>query len=135
VRAVRRLWLNRKVWQGEVASHVTFDMRNDLYTHLQILPMRFYARTRTGDIFVRNAIQMNLLTTTGEVDLEALAAAASEKDRRQRAKAFKDLRVLMLDALADPMKRGEAIQQFVRLYRTPARSEAREIVRSNCTGC
>jgi coenzyme F420 hydrogenase subunit beta len=92
-------------------------------------------RTRTGDIFVRNAIQMNLLTTTGEVDLEALAAAASEKDRRQRAKAFKDLRVLMLDALADPMKRGEAIQQFVRLYRTPARSEAREIVRSNCTGC
>ena len=87
------------------------------------------------DIFVRNAIQMNLLATSQEVDLEALSAAASEKDRRQRAKAFNDLRVLMLDALADPMKRGEAIQQFVRLYRTPADSTAKEIVRSSCTGC
>lgn len=92
-------------------------------------------RTRTGDIFVRNAVQMNLLETSMEVDTDALAAAAREKDRRERAKAFKDLRVLMLDALADPMKRSEAIQQFVRLYRTPSPSEAKETIRSSCTGC
>ena len=86
-------------------------------------------------MFVRNAVQMNLLEMSQEVDMEALAAAASEKDRRERAQAFKDLRVLMLDALADPLKRGEAIQQFVRLYRTPFPSGPHEVVRSNCTGC
>jgi hypothetical protein len=92
-------------------------------------------RTRTGDVFVRNAIQMNLLMTSDKVDVKLIAAAAEEKDRRKRARAFKDLRVLMLDALADPQKRGEAIQQFVRLYRTPTRTSAEENVRSGCTGC
>jgi coenzyme F420 hydrogenase subunit beta len=92
-------------------------------------------RTRSGDVFVRNAIQMNLLETSHDVDVAALEAAASEKDRRERAQAFKDLQILMLDALADPQKRGEAIQQFVRLYRTPVRSGAAEAIRSGCTGC
>ena len=92
-------------------------------------------RTRTGDIFVRNALKMNLLTTSNDVNQEAVAAAAREKDRRQRAILFKNLRVLMLDALADPMKRGEAIQQFVRLYRTPATTKVQDTVRNSCTGC
>lgn len=92
-------------------------------------------RTRAGDVFVRNAVQMNLLEATRDVDTDALAAAAGEKDRRERAQAFHDLRVLMLDALADPLKRGEAISQFVRLYRTPARAGAPEAVRKGCTGC
>ena len=92
-------------------------------------------RTRTGDVFARNAVQMNLLEIGDSVDTAALAAAASEKERRGRALVFKDLQVLMLDALADPLKRGEAIQQFVRLYRTPARSGAPEAIRSGCTGC
>ena len=78
---------------------------------------------------------MNLLKTDLEVDMDALAAAASEKGRRERAKDYKDLRILMLDALDDPLKRSEAIQQFVRLYRTPVRSDIQEVVRSNCTGC
>ena len=92
-------------------------------------------RSRTGDVFVRNAIQLNLLETTPEVDMEALAAAASEKDRRERAQAFKDMRVLMLDALADPVLRGKAVQQFVQLYRTPMKSGPQEVVRNRCTGC
>lgn len=92
-------------------------------------------RTRSGDVFVRNAVQMNLLETMPGVDTAALAAAASEKDRRERAQAFKDLHILALDALADPLKRGEAIQQFVRLYRTPVRSGVTEVVRTSCTGC
>jgi len=92
-------------------------------------------RSRIGDVFVRNAIQMNLLETTHRVDEAALAAAAAEKDRRERAQAFKDLQILMLDGLADPLKRSEAIQQFVRLYRTPLRSGTPQEVRSGCTGC
>ena len=92
-------------------------------------------RTRTGDVFARNAVQMNLLEIGDSVDTAALAAAASEKERRGRAQAFKDLQVLMLDALADPLKRGEAIQQFVRLYRTPIRSGAPEAGRAGSTGC
>lgn len=92
-------------------------------------------RSRWGDVFVRNAIQLNLLETTHRVDEAALAAAAAEKDRRERAQAFKDLQILMLDGLADPLKRNEAIQQFVRLYRTPVRPGILEEMRSGCTGC
>jgi coenzyme F420 hydrogenase subunit beta len=92
-------------------------------------------RSRTGDIFTRNALQMNLLETSHTVDVSALAQAAEEKDRRQRAQAFKDLRVLMLEALADPQKHSEAVAQFVRLYRTPVRSGASEKIRNGCTGC
>jgi coenzyme F420 hydrogenase subunit beta len=92
-------------------------------------------RSRTGDVFVRNALQMNLLVTTKKVDAKVIQAAAEEKDRRKRARAFKDLRVLMLDALADPQKRSQAIQQFVRLYRTPARTSVQETPGSGCTGC
>lgn len=92
-------------------------------------------RSRAGDVFVRNAIQMNLLETSQEVDQTALAAAAEEKDKRARAQAFRDLQILMLDSLADPLKRAEAIQQFVHLYRTPMRRDPQVGVRSNCTGC
>ncbi|MCE5209743.1 MAG: Coenzyme F420 hydrogenase/dehydrogenase, beta subunit C-terminal domain [Chloroflexi bacterium] len=93
-------------------------------------------RSQTGDIFVRNAIQMGLLEATPDaVDLQALEAAASEKDRRERAQAFKDLEILMLDGLVDPKKRSEAIQQFIRLYRTPARPGVVENVPRGCTGC
>jgi coenzyme F420 hydrogenase subunit beta len=92
-------------------------------------------RSRVGDVFVRNAVQLNLLETTHRVDESLLAAAAAEKDRRERAQAFKDLQILMLDGLEDPLKRSEAIQQFVRLYRTPVRPGIREEARSGCTGC
>lgn len=92
-------------------------------------------RSQTGDIFVRNALQMNLLEASPDVDQSALEQAAAEKDHRERAQAFKDLRVLMLDALADPLKHNEAVAQFIRLYRTPVRSGASEKNRNSCTGC
>jgi len=91
--------------------------------------------TTTGDVFTRNAIKMKLINTTDKVDLNALKKAAEEKSRRERAQAFQDVRILMLDALADPLKRGEAIQQFARLYRTPVASKPQESVRNSCTGC
>jgi coenzyme F420-reducing hydrogenase beta subunit len=92
-------------------------------------------RSRAGDVFVRNAIQMNVLETSSQVDLAALEAASEEKDRRERARLFKDLQILMLDGLSDPLKRSEAIQQFVRLYRTPVRSSPLEPVPGGCNGC
>jgi coenzyme F420 hydrogenase subunit beta len=92
-------------------------------------------RSRSGDVFVRNAIQMNLLETNHEVNAAALASASQEKDRRIRAQAFKELQILMLDGLGDPIKRGEAIQQFIRLYRTPTRSGAPETIHNGCGGC
>ncbi len=39
--------------QAWIAARVTFDMRNDLFRHVQQLPMRFLARTKTGDIMSR----------------------------------------------------------------------------------
>jgi coenzyme F420 hydrogenase subunit beta len=92
-------------------------------------------RSRAGEKFVRNAIQMNLLETSHRVDAAALAAASADKDRRERAQSFKDLQILMLDALADPLRRGEALQQFARLYRTPERPGTKRDVRAGCTSC
>jgi coenzyme F420 hydrogenase subunit beta len=92
-------------------------------------------RSRAGDIFVRNAVSLNLLETSSQVDLEALAAAAKEKDRRERARVFKDLQILMLDGLSDPYKRNEAIQQFIRLYRTPIQPTPVETPGAGCNGC
>jgi coenzyme F420 hydrogenase subunit beta len=92
-------------------------------------------RTRAGDIFVRNATQMNLLKTNFDVDISQLEAVAEEKDRRERAQAFKDLKILMLDALADPLKRSQAIKQFILLYRTPASASPPERISHSCTGC
>ncbi len=92
-------------------------------------------RSTAGEVFVRNAVQMNLLEVTEQVDTTRLEEATSEKDRRERAEAFTDLHVLMLDALADPFQRGEAIKLFTRLYRTPARASGAEKSRNGCTGC
>jgi coenzyme F420 hydrogenase subunit beta len=91
--------------------------------------------TSVGDIFARNAQNMRLIETFEGVDLEALNLAQGEKSRRERAQAFKVNRLVMLDALADPLKRGEAIQQFARLYRTPVHSEPQNSSRNGCTGC
>ncbi|HWQ03821.1 MAG TPA: Coenzyme F420 hydrogenase/dehydrogenase, beta subunit C-terminal domain [Longilinea sp.] len=93
------------------------------------------SRSQAGAIFTRNAVQLGLLETSPEVDRQALEAAASEKDRRERAQAFKDLEILMLDGLVDPKKRSDAIQQFIRLYRTPVRPGAVETTPRGCTGC
>ncbi len=92
-------------------------------------------RTRTGDLFVRNAIRMNMIATGGVIDKDVLQAAAEEKGKRDRAQAFKETQVLMLDALADPAKRDEAIQQFTILYRTHVRSKGQRLVLDGCTGC
>ncbi len=92
-------------------------------------------RSPAGEVFVRNANQLHLLDLAPDVDSASLEAASSEKDRRERAQAFNDLNILMLDALADPMQRNEAIKQFVRLYRTPARSTSPTKASNSCTGC
>jgi len=39
--------------QTWVASHIVFDMREHLFSHLLTLPMRFFARTKVGDIMSR----------------------------------------------------------------------------------
>jgi len=98
-------------------------------------------RTRPADVFIRNAVHMHLLEVTQNVNVESLQAAAQQKERRQRAQEFESMRVLALDALADPLKHGEAVQQFVRLYRTPIRTKspyadkATQMTRGGCGGC
>ena len=92
-------------------------------------------RSHIGEMFVRNAVQLNLLDTSQNVDEDALAAAAEKKQIRERAQAFNDLKILMLDALADPLQHSEAVKQFARLYRTPMPSEPKEKARKGCSGC
>ncbi len=92
-------------------------------------------RSQAGDVFARNAIQMNLLETGPAVDQEALTASRQEKGRRAAAQDLMDLKLLMLDALADPLQHNEAVRQFIRLYRTPARVNEPDRPQNGCTGC
>ena len=36
-----------------ISRHIEFDLRNDLFAHLQRLPLEYYQRTRTGEIMSR----------------------------------------------------------------------------------
>lgn len=73
-------------------------------------------RTPVGDLFVQNARRFGLLETMDQVNEAALAAAKEAKDRRARAQAFDEFRILMLDALSDPAKRSRVNKLFTGLY-------------------
>ncbi len=77
-----------------------------------------------------------LLHTDTPVDVGALEAAKAQKDRRQRAQAFDQMCILMLDALADPKKQADVRKQFVDLYGTKqAKVSKKEECHVNCSGC
>jgi len=81
------------------------------------------ARTAVGELFMQNARRFGLLETVEEVNEDALAAAKAAKDRRARAQAFAEFRILMLDALSDPAKRSRVNKLYAGLYgaaQTPA---------------
>ena len=97
-------------------------------------------RTPSGDLFLQNGQRFGLLETIAQVDEAALSAAKEEKDRRARAQAFDEFRILMLDALRDPGKRAEVKKQFVDLYGAlqegaPAGAHKREGCHVSCRGC
>lgn len=93
-------------------------------------------RTLAGEACVENARSFGLLETIPEVDEVALKRAKSEKDRRERAQAFDEVRILMLDALGDPKKRAQVRQQFAHLYGAPQEGISRkEECDVNCDGC
>ncbi len=73
-------------------------------------------RTPVGELFVQNARQFGLLETVDEVDEAALAAAKEAKDRRARAQAFDEFRIVMLDALKDPAQRSRVNKLYGALY-------------------
>ncbi len=96
-------------------------------------------RTSVGQALVQNAATMKLVETLDEVNEGALYRASAEKDRRERAQAFDELQVLMLDALRDPRKRAEVRQQFDLLYGRPRALTQKEDYRyagcGDCSGC
>jgi coenzyme F420-reducing hydrogenase beta subunit len=93
-------------------------------------------RTPVGEVFVQNARGFGLLETIDGVDEAALSAAREEKDRRARAQAFDEFRILMLDALSHPGKRAQVRKQFVSLYGASqagaAKREERDVSCSEC---
>jgi coenzyme F420 hydrogenase subunit beta len=93
------------------------------------------ARTPAGKVFVENASRFGLLDTVAEVDEGLLAAARAEKDRRARAEAFDEFRILMLDALGQPARRAQVRKQFVRLYGAPETRAKKEDCHVSCSGC
>jgi ATP-binding cassette, subfamily B, multidrug efflux pump len=51
VAAVFKFWM-RQVVIG-ISRHIEYDLRNELFEHLQTLPPEYYQRTRTGEIMSR----------------------------------------------------------------------------------
>jgi coenzyme F420 hydrogenase subunit beta len=94
------------------------------------------ARTPVGEMFVQNAQSFGLLETIAEVDRAALEAASAEKDRRVRAQAFDEFRILMIDALRDPRKQAQVRKQYINLYGAPqGAASKREERYVTCGGC
>ncbi len=93
-------------------------------------------RSSIGDVAIRNAVNLGLLETVEDVDLAALEQATAEKERRDRAQAFDDLQLLMLDALSDPQKRAGVRTQLAHLYKVPPSAQVKE-EKPNvvCGGC
>ncbi len=93
-------------------------------------------RTPVGDVFVENARRFGLLETADRVDEAALDAAKQAKDRRARAQAFDEFRILMLDALSDPAKRTRVNKLFVGLYgASQVAGTKKEVGNVSCGGC
>jgi len=92
-------------------------------------------RTPAGEVFVQNARRFGLLEMIGQVNAATLSAAKEEKDRRARAQAFDEFRILMLDALSDPAKRAQVRKQMVNLYGAAQAPAKREDCNVSCSGC
>jgi coenzyme F420 hydrogenase subunit beta len=87
--------------------------------------------TRVGEALVQNAERFELIETQPGVDEEAVRAAQTAKDRRTRAQAIDELKILMLDALAEPQKRAAVRREFVQLYGATAQNTR---VKEECDG-
>ena len=97
-------------------------------------------RSEAGEQCLQNAVDLGLLEVSEEVDKEALRTAQEEKERRDRAQAFDDLMLMMLDALREPQRRAEVKEEFVRLYEVESLSDSlQEETRhggcAQCSGC
>jgi coenzyme F420 hydrogenase subunit beta len=92
--------------------------------------------TESGQALVQNALRFGLLESIAEVDEAALETARAEKDRRARARAFDEFRILTLEALSDPHKRAEVRQRFVSLYGLSQPGDlGQEVCDVSCSGC
>jgi len=93
-------------------------------------------RSPAGEAFLQNTLAFGLLESDELVNVQALADAKAEKDRRARGRALVQSRILLLDALREPRKRAEARKRFVELFGTP-QTEAgkREVCDGGCSAC
>jgi coenzyme F420 hydrogenase subunit beta len=94
-------------------------------------------RSEVGDLCLQNTLDFELLEVVEEVDEEALKRAKEQKEGRERAEAFDELMLMMLDALREPRKRAEVREEFIRLYEVDGISEPIEEGKryGPCVGC
>jgi coenzyme F420 hydrogenase subunit beta len=92
--------------------------------------------TQVGEILLQNAQRFQLVEMQPGVDEQAIRAAQLEKDRRIRAQVVDELKILMLDALAEPQKRAAVRRELVELYgTTPLNVRVKEECDGYCDGC
>ncbi len=87
-----------------------------------------------GRSFLNNCLNLRLLEITEEVDLKAISAACSEKQRRKRTQAFDSLLIYSLESLTDENRLEEAKNRFMGLFNQKKNGGTGKI-RGGCNGC
>jgi coenzyme F420 hydrogenase subunit beta len=105
--------------------------------HVGALPNHstLITRSMAGEALVRNALGHGLLQIEAQADVTALDEARAAKDRRARAEAFAECRIVMLESLLDPKGRAEAKRRFASLYGARVGVARKEDGNGGCGGC
>ncbi|MFB6291418.1 MAG: ABC transporter ATP-binding protein [Candidatus Bipolaricaulia bacterium] len=59
--AIAMIRIARNYFGHRIAQKVVFDMRNDIYSHFQKLPLKFHDRKKTGELMSRIIDDLNVL--------------------------------------------------------------------------
>jgi len=61
---------------ASVTNRIGTDVRRDLYSHLQTLPLKFFHRSRVGHIIARMTYDVGLITNSSQVVMQAIDGPA-----------------------------------------------------------
>ncbi|UCH31614.1 MAG: Coenzyme F420 hydrogenase/dehydrogenase, beta subunit C-terminal domain [Candidatus Bathyarchaeota archaeon] len=90
-----------------------------------------------GNNFIQNCLNFGLIETNSDVNLEALEAARSVKERRARTQAFDSLLIYSLESLTDKRRLEEAKRLFMDLFgdKSQESQKSSKSCGSGCVGC
>ena len=94
-----------------IAQHITFDMRNQMYSHLQKMSQRFFTSSNQGDIITRmtsdiDGVQRVIATTFTSILSNVITLAAALGAMYSRSWVLATLGVLIIPLFVIPTRRA-----------------------------